>query len=1121
MDRLALIITVLIFACGMFILTPTLQAQTTWYVDDDAPGDPGPGDPTVSDPAEDGSAEHPFDAIQKAVNVAYPDETVLVLDGTYTGTGNRGMSFYAKHITLRSENGPETCIIDCEGVTGACYFDHDDSIIRGFTIQNGDTSSYGGAVYCWRADAKILNNIFLGNTTGGEGGAIYCHESAPTIMHNVFSENRALDYHGGAIFCYEAAPVITDNTFTGNTAAKDGGAFYVNSMSVPRVLRNTISGNRAGENGGGIYIVDNSPRISHNMISGNTAGQQGGGISIRGNFGASDAPVIFHNTIAGNTGGTGGGISCDGDVTAKIYNNHISGNISYSDGGGLYCLEAGPSIRMNTIDENKARSRGGGIYSQNASPSIVNNTITGNNAGIRHLGFENGSGGGISCRNGGNPTMTRNTVAGNQANIRGGGISCEGASPALTGNQISSNTAGEKGGGIYCDNASPVMSNNTISDNLALGDGGGIYFDSSSPSLNSCTLTDNFAGVHGGGICCLNASPAITDTILWGDAPEEIYVYSGTPSVSYSDVQGGYPGTGNINADPLFIAEPESDYYLSQIAAGQGSDSPCLNTGDPVSPMIHGTTRTDSVQDVGTIDMGCHAILIIQVPAHQATIQAGIDAAEDGDTVLVADGTYTGDGNRDLDFGGKAITLQSENGPDNCVIDCEGESHYGIYFQNDEERDSVLEGFTIRNTVDYPGVMTYRSSPIIRNNIITGNLSAGIACSWLSYPLILNNTISNNTLDDYAGGGISVDDSSPEIISNTITGNTATWGGGIYWYNDSPVIMNNTIQGNTAEADGGGISCSYHATYAVDNFSALMVNNLISGNTANGNLYNGNGGAIDCHAASPTMINNTITDNITANGGGGISCWEHSHPLISNTIFWNNDGSTGDQIYLEGSSDPSSAFISFSDIQGGQSGVYIGSGCALHWGPKMIQEDPLFVNGPMGSHYLSHIAASQPANSPCINGGDPDSETIEGTTRTDWVGDAGKIDMGYHYPHYLANPRVTSPVGTEDTFFTYAMDLRTIGDVAPEKVFIEIDRAYAGEMTLRSGTAGYGTYEFSTYLSGAGHHEVVFYCDLSAEAKPAGLKNSLYSLPSDPSRPFHFPLIVELQEVSERKSISH
>ena len=146
----------------------------------------------------------------------------------------------------------------------------------------------------------------------------------------------------------------------------------------------------------------------------------------------------------------------------------------------------------------------------------------------------------------------------------------------------------------------------------------------------------------------------------------------------------------------------------------------------------------------------------IHVPVDQPTIQAGIDAAIYGDTVLVADGTYTGDGNRDIDFLGKAIVVMSEKGPNNCIIDCGGiiaEPHRGFYFHSGEDTTSVLQGFTIKNgyqlNVSGGGIYCNTASPTIKENIITQNECSGYA----------------------AGGGLYCENASPAIISNTITFN--------------------------------------------------------------------------------------------------------------------------------------------------------------------------------------------------------------------------------------------------------------------------------------------------------------------------------------------------------------
>ncbi|GAG23507.1 unnamed protein product, partial [marine sediment metagenome] len=179
----------------------------TWYVDDDAPNDPGPGDPNVSDPNEDGSAAHPFDAIQDGIDAAADHDTVLVLDGTYTGVGNRDLDFWGKKITVRSQSGdPCKCVIDCQAAGRGFYFhrgEDPNSVVQEITIVNGE---------------------------------------APSVPVP----------DGGAIFCEDSSPTITGCAITGNHAAHDGGGIYLENSSA-QILSCTISGNGAGGYGGGIF----------------------------------------------------------------------------------------------------------------------------------------------------------------------------------------------------------------------------------------------------------------------------------------------------------------------------------------------------------------------------------------------------------------------------------------------------------------------------------------------------------------------------------------------------------------------------------------------------------------------------------------------------------------------------------------------------------------------------------------------------------------------------------------------------------------------------------------------------------------------------------------------------
>jgi len=221
--------------------------------------------------------------------------------------------------------------------------------------------------------------------------------------------------------------------------------------------------------------------------------------------------------------------------------------------------------------QNGVSSFGGGIHCA-SSPSITNCTITGNNATSL-----SGGGGGIDCES--SPSITNCTITGNNANSGSGGIFCYTSSPSITNCTITGNTANSGSGGISCiDYSSPSITNCTITGNTAPG-GGGIECYMSSPSITNCTITGNTAtSSSGGGIGCFYSSPIVLNSVLWGNeaagVPNEIYLYgSGSISVTYSDIRGGWTGTGNIDADPLFVDAVNADYHLQY-------GSPCMNAGN-------------------------------------------------------------------------------------------------------------------------------------------------------------------------------------------------------------------------------------------------------------------------------------------------------------------------------------------------------------------------------------------------------------------------------------------------------------------------------------------------------------------------------------------------------------
>ncbi|MCD4652650.1 right-handed parallel beta-helix repeat-containing protein, partial [bacterium] len=272
-------------------------------------------------------------------------------------------------------------------------------------------------------------------------------------------------------------------------------------------------------------------------------------------------------------------------------------------------------------------------------------TVTG---GVADGTGNSGSGGGIFCINSDESNIIINCVIiNNSATENGGGMAIEGGMPTLLDCTFSENIAGNGGGGLsvslptgdalffnchfignQANTGGGMFVNRTeftldfeclnfvFYANNAASFGGGIF--TNGLDIMNCSFVDNVAGESGGGLYTTDANyTTVIDSVYLTNLPDQLFP-TGINNVTYCNVQSGYPGEGNIDADPLFVAGPYGDFYLSQIAAGQSINSPCLNAGSTDADSIEFehlwgsvkmsdlTTSTNEITDSAVVDMGYH-----------------------------------------------------------------------------------------------------------------------------------------------------------------------------------------------------------------------------------------------------------------------------------------------------------------------------------------------------------------------------------------------------------------------------------------------------------------------------------------------------------------------------------
>jgi len=395
---------------------------------------------------------------------------------------------------------------------------------------------------------------------------------------------------------------------------------------------------------------------------------------------------------------------------------------------------------------------------------------------------------------------------------------------------------------------------------------------------------------------------------------------------------------------------------------------------------------------------------ILHVPDDFENIQAGIDAAEDGDTVLVEPGEYV----ENIDFDGKNIVvgslfliLNNATYIDSTIINGDS-SGTVVTFASEENNEAKLTGFTITNgfTNDNGGGIWCRdSNPIISDVNIRSNRAnqgGGIFCDRNADITLRNANIEEN----YAihGGGIYCYFSSPMFNDVLVLNNEASQFGGVRLWESNASLNNLQILNNRGSACGG-VSIAHSSNVNLinviirDNWGggvycqtsiARLTNVLIALN------HTSNGGGIYCYRANLYLNKVTICNNTAGNEGGGIYCLDGTQLFVVNTILWENDPQ---EIFFQRQNDQNSLTISYSDIGGGQNDIETNHNCDVNWLEGNFDANPLFVDQDNNDFHLTE-------NSPCIDAGDPE---------TDRDPDDTVADIGAYYFHQgeIAEPNIT------------------------------------------------------------------------------------------------------------------
>ena len=464
--------------------------------------------------------------IQDAIAAASDGDTVLIQPGTYGDL----LDFLGKAITVTGTAPTDPTVVEATVVDGGSK----GSVV---TFASGEpaTAVLAGLTLTGGSGTTIAIGPFGGESTAG--GGVYVAGSAATVEKCRIVGNRVAgeDGTGAGIYVADGQAALQDCDILQNEV-EDVHSFH--------------------GDGGGVAFLRSTGQVIGCRIAENWAHWSGGGVWITEGAAVDVAGCM----IVDNVSGDGGGIACK-DASVRITDCVLSGNDAV-DGGGVNAWGAPESrlrIERSSVTDNTATD-GGGIY-------------------IR------------AFRDGAPATIVATLIMGNAVEtLSGGGVFSLWSDPVFHNCEILNNTASGSGsgGGVYTRSGTPLFSNCIIAGNSAR-DGGAIetYVSTREPATHprflNCTVTGNSARRHGGAVYTWSGRqpdgciPEFVNTVFWNNGASPIYNRPDAPgelTVTYCDVEGGYSGPGNIDANPLLVSAAGFDYLLAP-------GSPCIDSGDP------------------------------------------------------------------------------------------------------------------------------------------------------------------------------------------------------------------------------------------------------------------------------------------------------------------------------------------------------------------------------------------------------------------------------------------------------------------------------------------------------------------------------------------------------------